>query len=154
MIRRARPEDAPAIATLFRRSFGTLSFLPVVHTPEEYLRHVGHLIREHELWVFEVDDDILGFASLDDGELSNLYVEPDVIGQGIGSMLLDHAKARRPDGFRLWVFQENERARAFYERRGCTLVELTDGSDNEQGAPDALYQWRPTREGRASGDLS
>ncbi len=143
MIRRGRPQDTLAIATLFRRSFGTLTFLPTLHTPEEDFEHFGRLVHEHELWVYEVGDDILGFASLDDGELSNLYVEPDVIGQGIGSALLDHTKTRRPDGFRFWVFQENARARGFYERHGCTLVELTDGTDNEQGEPDALYEWLP-----------
>ena len=148
MIRRARPEDAKAIATLFRRSFSTLTFAPVLHTPDEYLQHVRHLIREHELWVYEAGDGILGFASLDDGQLANLYVEPDVLGQGIGSALLDHAKTRRPDGFRLWVFQENARARRFYVRHGCTLVELTDGHDNEEGQPDALYEWLPRRGSR------
>ena len=143
MIRRARPDDDQAIAALFRRSFGTLTFLPTLHTPEEDLAHFGRLIREHELWVYEDDGGLLGFASLDGGELSNLYVEPDVIGQGVGSALLDHAKARRPDGLRFWVFQENARARRFYEARGCTVVELTDGHDNEERQPDALYEWVP-----------
>jgi ribosomal protein S18 acetylase RimI-like enzyme len=144
VIRRARPEDTREIATLFRRSFGTLTFLPTLHTPEEDFEHFGRLIHEHELWVYEVGDDILGFASLDDGELSNLYVEPRVIGQGIGSALLDHVKLRRPDGFRFWVFQENARARGFYERHGCRLLKLNDGSDNEEREPDALYEWLPS----------
>jgi ribosomal protein S18 acetylase RimI-like enzyme len=143
VIRRGRTGDAQAIATLFRRSFGTLTFLPTLHTPEEDLEHFGRLIVEHELWVYESGDDILGFASLDDGELSNLYVEPEVIGQGIGSALLEHAKLRRPAGLRFWVFQENARARRFYERHGCRVVELTDGLDNEEQQPDALYEWLP-----------
>jgi hypothetical protein len=41
------------------------------------------------------------------------------------------------------VFQRNERARTFYERRGCHVVELTDGSGNEEREPDALYEWVP-----------
>jgi putative acetyltransferase len=143
VIRRGRSQDTRAIATLFRRSFGTLAFLPTLHTPEEDVEHFGRLVDEHELWVYEVGDDILGFASLDDGELSNLYVEPDVLGQGVGSALLEHAKSRRPDGFRFWVFQENARARRFYEWHGCVLVELTDGHDNEERQPDALYEWVP-----------
>jgi len=143
VIRRARPEDTSAIATLFRRSFGTLTFLPTLHTPAEEREHFGRLVYEHELWVYEVGDDILGFASIDDGELSNLYVDPEAIGEGVGTALLDHVKVRRPDGFRFWVFQENTRARRFYEQRGCRLVELTDGSGNEEGEPDALYEWAP-----------
>ncbi len=41
----------------------------------------------------------------------------------------------------LWTFQQNLRARAFYEARGFVLVQLTDGSDNEEKTPDALYAW-------------
>jgi hypothetical protein len=52
-------------------------------------------------------------------------------------------KRERPEGFRLWVFQANESARRFYEQRACRLVELGDGSGNEEGLPDALYEWTP-----------
>ena len=55
----------------------------------------------------------------------------------------DLAKRERPKGFRLWVFQQNEGARRFYERHGCTLVLETDGADNEEHLPDALLEWRP-----------
>jgi hypothetical protein len=39
------------------------------------------------------------------------------------------------------VFQRNEDARRFYERRGFRLVRLTDGADNMEREPDALYAW-------------
>ena len=143
MIRRARSEEAAAVAALFRRSFGTLTFLPTLHTPAEDLEHFERLFAEHELWVYELAGRLVGIASLDGNELSNLNVEPDVIVGGIGSALLDHAKARRPGGLGFWVFQENARARRFYERRGCVLVELTDGSGNEERKPDARYEWTP-----------
>ena len=55
------------------------------------------------------------------------------------------ARERRPAGFRLWVFQANTGARRFYERDGCTLVKLTDGADNEEREPDALYEWLPAK---------
>ncbi|HET7923886.1 MAG TPA: hypothetical protein VFL30_03255, partial [Rhodanobacteraceae bacterium] len=59
------------------------------------------------------------------------------------SALLATAKERRPHGFTLWVFQQNGRARRFYERHGLRCVELTDGRQNEERMPDALYEWRP-----------
>jgi hypothetical protein len=43
---------------------------------------------------------------------------------------------------RLWVFQKNTPAIRFYTCRGFRLVELSDGSGNEEREPDALYQWR------------
>jgi putative acetyltransferase len=143
VIRRATAEDGASIAVLFRRSFGTLTFLPTLHTPEEDRRFFSKLVRDKEVWVWDEDGRLLGFAALGYDELEQFYVEPEAFGRGIGSALLDRAKERRPRGFRFWVFQRNERARAFYERRSCRLVELMDGSGNEEQEPDALYEWRP-----------
>jgi GNAT superfamily N-acetyltransferase len=142
-MRRARLADAAAIAVLFRRSFATLMFLPTLHTPEEDREHFRRVVAEQEVWIAERNDRMLGFAALDGDTLSYLYVEPAAEGQGIGSALLERAKERRPNGFRFWVFQQNERARRFYEERGCRPLELTDGSGNEEREPDALYEWRP-----------
>ena len=132
-----------AIAALFRRSFGTLMFLPTLHTPEEDRDFFRGVVADREVWVWEEAGVVLGFAALTDDELTHLYVEPDAHGRGIGGALMDRAKERRPGGFRLWVFQQNANARRFYERRGFVLVRETDGSRNEERTPDALYAWRP-----------
>jgi ribosomal protein S18 acetylase RimI-like enzyme len=143
VIRRAAAADAAAIAALFRRSFGTLTFLPTLHTPEEDREHFARVVANEETWVWDAEGSVVGFAALDGDMLTYLYVEPAAHGGGIGSALLEHAKQRRPGGFRFWVFQRNERARRFYERRGCRLLELSDGAGNEEREPDALYEWRP-----------
>jgi putative acetyltransferase len=144
MIRRARPDDSDAIAALFRRSFGTLEFLPTLHTPAEDRRHFARLVADGEVWVAEQNERLLAFAALSERTLGAFYVEPGEFGRGIGSALFEQVKQARPDGFELWVFQQNERARSFYERRGCRVVRLTDGADNEEREPDALYEWLPT----------
>ena len=95
------------------------------------------------MWVYEEEGAIVGFAALGVDMLNYLYLEPHAFGLSIGTALLDEVKRHRPDGFRFWVFQQNERARRFYETRGCRLVELTDGSHNEEKTPDALYEWLP-----------
>ena len=59
----------------------------------------------------------------------------------------DELQRRRPGGFEFWVFQQNERARRFYELHGCVAVELTDGEGNEERTPDIRYEWRPSRAG-------
>jgi putative acetyltransferase len=41
----------------------------------------------------------------------------------------------------LWTFQRNAKARRFYENRGFALVRETDGADNMEKEPDALYRW-------------
>src|SRR5690348_18091950 len=110
MIRRGRPDDADAIAAMFRRSFGTLTFLPTLHTPEEDRRHFAKVLAEGEVWVAEEGGRLVGFAALSEELLEFLYVEPADHGRGVGSALLDRAKLARPEGFRFWVFQKNEKA--------------------------------------------
>jgi putative acetyltransferase len=142
VIRRAGAQDVDAIAELYERSFGTLRFLPMLHTLEEHRVWFGRVVDEREVWVWDEDRVILGFIALDEAMVDYLYVEPQVAGRGIGSALLDRAKRQRPDGFSLWTFQQNDGARRFYERHGLRVVRLTDGEDNEEKTPDALYAWR------------
>jgi GNAT superfamily N-acetyltransferase len=149
MIRRARAEDVDAIARLYERSYATLTFLPTLHTLEEYLGWFGARVAEDEVWVYDENGAVLGFASLEWDRFGYLYVEPEAIGRGIGTALFEHAKTRRPDGFTFWVFQRNERARRFYERLGARPVRFTDGAGNEERTPDVQYEWRPTSPGPA-----
>jgi len=143
-IRRAGAEDADAVAATFTASFaGLLSFLPRLHTPEEDRAFFSRAIVEREVWIAEADGAVLGLAAIHDNELSHLYVAPERQSSGIGGALLEHVKRERPAGFTLWVFQQNEGARRFYERHGLRLVRETDGSGNEERTPDALYEWRP-----------
>lgn len=50
------------------------------------------------------------------------------------------AKEESPDGLQLYTFQENLRARAFYEARGFTNVEFNEAGGEEQ-LPDVRMQW-------------
>jgi GNAT superfamily N-acetyltransferase len=72
--------------------------------------------------------------------ITQLFVAPKHVDEGIGTLLLSHALSmlRRP--VRLWCFQRNTRARRFYERRGFVPVRFTDGAANEERLPDVLYE--------------
>jgi ribosomal protein S18 acetylase RimI-like enzyme len=142
-VRPAGPDDADAVAGVFITSFATLTFLPMLHTDEETRAFIRGVVARDEVWVAVDSGRIVGMASLSAEMLDHLYVHPDAQGRGAGSALMDKAEERRPDGFTFWVFQQNENARRFYERRGCKLVRLTDGAGNEEKMPDALYEWKP-----------
>ena len=59
----------------------------------------------------------------------------------MGAALLELVQARQPDGFCLWVFESNTPARGFYARHGLLELERTDGSSNEERAPDVRLVW-------------
>jgi GNAT superfamily N-acetyltransferase len=143
-LRRAKPADAPAIAQVLRAAFRvSLPFLPELHTAEEDLWFVRErMLVQDEVWVAEEGDAIVGFIGFREGWIDHLYVHPDWQGRGIGPQLIAKPLSLR-QARRLWTFQKNARARKFYEDRGFKLVTLTDGSDNEEKEPDALYEWRP-----------
>jgi len=144
LVRSAQEHETDTIADVFIASFRGLTFLPQLHTDEETRDWIrAAMLPGHEVWVAEVDGRIVGFASLADGLLGHLYVHSDAQGRGVGTALLDVVKRQRPDGFEFWVFQRNDGARRFYERHGCRLIDLTDGSGNEEREPDARYEWRP-----------
>jgi len=146
LLRPGAPEDLPQVAEVFLASrAGAIPAMPaIVHTPEEVRAFVGSWdldSGERRLWVADRDGVLVGFAELKGRWLDDLYVVPEAAGQGIGSALLDVAKAAEPDGFCLWVFESNQPARAFYRRRGCVELEHTDGSGNEEQAPDIRVAW-------------
>ena len=164
-IREADPKDAEAIAGVHVRSWqaayrGQLTddYLDGLSVAERVEQHRGALEApgEYRTWVAEEGGGIVGFAvtgpsqdaDADDrtGELYAVYLEPARFGDGIGKRLSDHAIADlRERGFRtatLWVLETNAGARRFYERHGFGAVAFGDGTGNEEGVPDVLYELR------------
>ncbi len=137
------------LARLLVRARNGMDYVPPV--PDEHVRRIADQLFEwhDDVWLAEEDGRALGFLALrrsrTDGweTLEKLYVDPTDQGRGVGTALLDQAKALRPDGLHLWVFQKNEGARRFYEVRGFRAVEFTDGSGNMEREPDVRYEWRP-----------
>ena len=146
-VRPARIDEKDALARLFQRSRSGMTYVPGV--PDEVLPRIADdLFEGHEdVWLAEEDGRLLGFLAIrrsrTEGRevLEKLYVEPDAQSRGIGTALLEKAKELRPGGLHLWVFQKNEGARRLYERHGFELVRLTDGAENMEHEPDALYVW-------------
>lgn len=145
VLRRAAEPDALAAADVWLRSFAAA--LPTVARPRtddevrDYFR--GVVVPLRETWVAEAGDTVVGVMVLDEGLLSQLYLDPDWRGRGLGDRFMAVAKERRPRGLTLWTFQVNKPAHRFYERHGFVAAEFTDGSDNEEREPDVRYVWRP-----------
>jgi ribosomal protein S18 acetylase RimI-like enzyme len=144
-IRRAELRDAPAVAELWLQSFrAALPSVRLAHTDDQvrqWIRDVA--IGRQETWLICVGAEIAGMMTLGDGAIDQLYLAPSRRGQGLGDLLVAHAKARYPDGLGLWTFQVNDAAIAFYRRHGFRETARTDGSHNEEREPDVHMEWAP-----------
>ena len=144
ILRPAVPADAPAIAVILRTCFRvSLPFLPELHTAEEDLAYVsGKLMAEDAVWVAELAGEVVGYIGYREGWIQHLFIHPQNQGAGIGPALLAKALAAQAP-MQLWTFQQNTRARRFYEARGFRAVEFTEGEGNEEKTPDVRYLWEP-----------
>ncbi len=142
-IERASPRDAGEIAALYLASrAAALPYLHRCHSDAEVRDWIATvMLATGETWVAREAGRILGFVTLNGEELDQLYLLPGHSRRGIGSLLLAKAKERSPERLSLFAFQRNTDARAFYERHGFRLVDVNDGARNEEGEPDALYEW-------------
>jgi GNAT superfamily N-acetyltransferase len=144
-VRRAVGADADQLAALFLRSFRwALPTVQLAHDDDDVHRWWREeVIPGKETWVAFDDDGPVGVLAMSASMVDALYLEPSSVGQGIGTRLLELAKAQRPAGLELYAFAVNERARRFYEARGFVAVAFGDGSANEEHEPDVLYRWSP-----------
>lgn len=145
LLRRATDADAAPVADVYLRArHHAVPDIPPLAHPDDGVRDwIRGVLSEQEVWLaLSADGAFLGLMVLDGDWLDQLYLDPAHTGNGIGTRLLDLAKQRRPEGLQLWTFESNIRAQRFYERHGFTVAERTDGSGNEEHAPDLRYVWR------------
>ena len=135
--------DAAAVAAIHLAARESeLPFINWAHPPDDVRRWVSeHLVAGGGVTLAETGGTPLGYLARHGEWVDHLYVAPAHLRRGIGRRLLDHAKAEHPGGLRLWCFQRNHRARAFYETQGFAIDHFTDGADNEEKEPDILYVW-------------
>lgn len=141
MIRGTQPTDAEALARISRESrFGAIPEYPDLHTPAEDLAFYRGQVEAQpsRVWV-DRDGSVVGFVIWSGEFIDHLYVAPGHQRSGIGSRLLARAIADMavPE-VRLWTFQANAWAVAFYAKHGFRILAETDGSANEERMPDYL----------------
>lgn len=138
-VRRARPEDARAIAGVhaqtwreaYEHVFGADRLAAV--SLEARLGQWERILATGQSDVFvAAEDEIVGFVSTGDSrdadadaELYAIYVLPRAWGSGAGAELMSAGVAamrtRTKGDAVLWVLEDNPRARRFYEREGWRL---------------------------------
>lgn len=130
-VRKGRPEEAAALTGLALRSKGHWDY------DEEFLAACREelTVRPADVGprrtgVAEENGRILGFTTLDgdppEGALGMMFVEPDAIGRGVGTMLFEHtvAQARRL-GFAALTIDADPNAEPFYVAMGAVRIGTT-----------------------------
>ena len=116
------------------------------YSHEDNLRHFRDTVmRENEVWLAVDGNEIVGLLALGEHKVDQLHVEPRWQGRGVGTALLDRAEELAAEGLMLFTHQRNERARAFYERRGFRAVRFGE-SPPPESEPDVKYAWDSTED--------
>jgi GNAT superfamily N-acetyltransferase len=92
------------------------------------------------VWVAERSGQLCGMLALETPWIRQFAVFPEAQRQGIGTLLLDQAREVSPNELRLFTFQRNDVARAFYAKHG--FVSSAFGiSPAPESEPDVELRW-------------
>ena len=136
MIRKYRPSDNDeAVNAWARASALAHPFLSQEFQERERELTATVFLPNSETWVWEAEGRVVGFISLDEIEVSGLFVDPEYQRAGIGGALMDHARALK-GRLELEVFEQNQQGRAFYAKYGFEVIRA---DVNEETGFDALH---------------
>jgi len=128
MIRRATPEEASTLTTIALEAKRYWGY------PEHWIKHwesdlalSPDFVRDHHVYVVEVDGEIRGFYALcvngEKAELDHLWVTPAWIGTGVGKdLFLDAMEKAAALAVRDVGISADPNAAGFYERMGATQI--------------------------------
>ena len=93
-----------------------------------------------EVWIATQSGQLLGVLCLEAPWIRHFAIFPEHQRKGIGTALLQKARERSPAELRLFTFQRNEAARAFYGKHGFVAVAF-GVSPAPELEPDVEYRW-------------
>ena len=143
IVRNIEKEDLKAVAEIVVNGWKVAyreiiddDFLDSLNTKETYQRMLKNY-QENGFVVAEIDNEVVGFCRYTlenlfskeyteiDGEISAIYVKPELKRNGIGIKLFEYVfnefKKNGNKKIILWCLKENYPSRAFYEKMGGIL---------------------------------
>ena len=139
-----RPEFRDRLVDLWRASFAHGVGLPVPHSVDDHRRFFEeHMLTETQVMLALRGDELLGFGAFTPDAVVQLYIDVHHLGQGIGTRLLELAKANSRGRLWLYAFVTNTTARRFYEHHGFEVVER--GFEPVMQLGDLRYEWKRSR---------
>ncbi len=140
-IRKATPKDLIRIAEIEVFNY-RLNFYPIFRNDEFYFEdlQVPSQIEKHNssinnTWVYD-DGVVKGFITIENQQVKQLFVEPILQNNSIGSKLLSFAIEEKHVSY-LWALEKNIKAIRFYQRHGFSV---TSDKKFEEGTSEYLVR--------------
>jgi len=142
-----QPENLLETVTMWRAS--KRSAFPYVAAIQQYTLEsdIGYfrdsVAARCEVWLARREGRLVGMLALEGQLIEQLFVAVEAQRTGVGTVLLQKAMQRSPEGLALFTFRKNLRARTFYEKSGFEIVRFGVSAPPEN-EPDIEYRWSPS----------
>lgn len=138
MIRKMEKEDLNRISKIWLdTNIKAHDFIPAQYWEKNY-EPVREMLPQAEVYVWEENGQIQGFAGLYEEYIAGIFVPEQAQSKGIGGQLLNYIKGRKPY-LSLKVYQKNIRAVKFYKREGFQIKK--ESADQKTGEKEYTMEW-------------
>jgi ribosomal protein S18 acetylase RimI-like enzyme len=136
-----RPAMTDALVAMWRESFEEAVGIQDPNPLAEQRRYFETEVLPHNTVKVALEGStIVGFVAASRDSIAQLYVRRGCQGRGLGTALLEWARAQSGGALWLYTFARNTRACAFYERHGFRAV--ARGFEPAWNLADVRYEWR------------
>lgn len=132
MIRKHQESDVDQVVNVWYASASVAHpFLDAAFMEKERKNVRELYLPNTETWVYEQDNQVVGFIAMMGNEVGAVFVQPEHHGQGIGTRLMN-VVAELHTELEVEVFERNTIGRAFYGRYGFKLIKESVHEETNQ----------------------
>lgn len=138
MIRKYKNEDLDIIMKIWQEeNIKAHNFIPSKYWESNY-EYVKKILPNAEIWVYTIEDNVVGFIGLNDTYIEGIFVNSNYHNKGIGTKLLKYLMEQKAK-LSLRVYEKNDKAIKFYKNNSFRIQtkELEEGT----GEYEYLMEW-------------
>lgn len=129
IIRKALIKDWPTLISIFDKSLRSIEQYET-YSEEDYAKFyqciVTHSLPSYDIYVYAVDDEILGFICYYKHKIEMLYVLPQHMNKGIGSALLQYVLDNYRETLEIGVSKSYPVSLHLYQKHGFVITKTED----------------------------
>lgn len=143
MIRKYKNNDIKAIMEIWKKeNINAHSFISKSYWESNY-EHVKNILPNAEVFVYLIDDEIVGFIGLNKNFIEGIFIKENYQNKGIGKELVQKAKSIR-DKLTLEVYEKNLNAIRFYEKQD--FKPMNKSLETETNEYAYVMEWKKDKE--------